>query len=103
VTENILEGITRATLIELAREELHLETIERRIDRSELYTADEVFFCGTGVQIAAIVEIDHRPVGDGQMGPVVKQLRDLYFDVVHGRVPKYRAWCTPVYPGAEAG
>jgi len=102
VTENILEGITRATLIELAREELHLETIERRIDRSELYTADEAFFCGTGVQIAAIVEIDHRPVGDGQMGPVVKRLRDLYFDVVHGRVPKYRAWCTPVYPGAEA-
>ncbi|MBC7248891.1 MAG: branched-chain amino acid transaminase [Anaerolineae bacterium] len=103
VTENILEGITRATLIELAREELHLETIERRIDRSELYTADEAFFCGTGVQIAAIVEIDHRPVGDGRMGPVVKRLRALYFDVVHGRVPKYRAWCTPVYPGAEAG
>ncbi|HIP97534.1 MAG TPA: branched-chain amino acid transaminase, partial [Anaerolineae bacterium] len=97
VTANILEGITRATVMEIAREELNLRTTERRIDRSELYTADEAFFCGTGVQIAALIEIDRRPVGEGKIGPVVSQLRDLYFNVVHGKVPKYREWCTPVY------
>ena len=97
VTENILEGITRATIIQLARKELGLETVERPIDRSELYMADEMFFCGTGVQVAAIVTVDRRSVGDGKMGPIVKQIRDLYFDVVRGRAPRYRHWCTPVY------
>jgi len=97
VTENILEGITRATIIQIAREELALETVERPIDRTELYVADEVFFCGTGVQVAAIASIDRRPVGDGKMGPIVQQIRQLYFDVVRGRVPRYRHWCTPVY------
>jgi branched-chain amino acid aminotransferase len=97
VTENILEGITRATIIQLARKELGLETVERPIDRSELYVADEMFFCGTGVQVAAIATVDRRPVGDGKMGPIVKQIRDLYFDVVRGRAPRYRHWCTPVY------
>ncbi len=97
VTENILEGITRATIIQLARKELGLETVERPIDRSELYVADEMFFCGTGVQVAAIATVDRRPVGDAKMGPIVKQIRDLYFDVVRGRAPRYRHWCTPVY------
>ncbi len=97
VTENILEGITRATIIQLARKELGLETVERPIDRSELYVADEMFFCGTGVQVAAITTVDRRLVGDGKMGPIVKQIRDLYFDVVRGRAPRYRHWCTPVY------
>jgi branched-chain amino acid aminotransferase len=97
VTENILEGITRATIIQLAREELGMQTIERPVDRSELYVADELFFCGTGVQVAAIVTVERRPVGDGKMGPVVDQIRKLYFDVVRGRVPRYRHWCTPVY------
>ena len=60
--------------------------------------ADEAFFCGTGVQVAAIATVDHRPVGAGKMGPVVTRLRDLYFDVVRGLVPRYRQWCTPVYP-----
>jgi len=97
VIENILEGITRATIIQIAREELALETVERPIDRTELYVADEVFFCGTGVQVAAIASVDRRPVGDGKMGPIVQQIRQLYFDVVRGRVPRYRHWCTPVY------
>ena len=97
VTENILEGITRSTIIQLAREELDLEVVERPIDRTELYVADEVFFCGTGVQVAAIVNIDRRPIGGGRMGPVVQQIRKLYFDVVKGRVPRYQHWCTPVY------
>ncbi len=98
VTANILEGITRATIIEIAREELGIETVERPIDRTELYVAEEAFFCGTGVQVAAIVEIDHRPVGSGKLGPIVKRIRDLYFDIVRGKVEKYRHWCTPVYP-----
>ncbi len=97
VTENILEGITRSVLIQLARDELGLKVIERPIDRTELYVADEAFFCGTGVQVAVITRIDHRAVGNGQVGPIGQRLRDLYFEVVRGRVAKYRDWCTPVY------
>ena len=96
-SENILEGITRKTIMELAKAEFGLETTERQIDRSELYISDEVFFCGTGVQVAAVVEIDGRPVGDGKIGPIVEKVRDLYFDVVKGNVKKYKHWCTPVY------
>ncbi|MGA2111834.1 MAG: branched-chain amino acid transaminase [Anaerolineales bacterium] len=97
VTENILEGITRRTVMELANEELGIRTEERPIDRTEVYLAEEAFFCGTGVQIAAIVRVDHRPIGEGKMGPFVSRLRDLYFRVVRGRVPKYAHWNTPVY------
>ncbi|MGD8628542.1 MAG: branched-chain amino acid transaminase [bacterium] len=96
-SENILEGITRKTIMELAKAEFGIETTERQIDRSELYISDEVFFCGTGVQVAAVVEIDGRPVGDGKIGPVVEKLRNLYFDVAKGKVKKYKHWCTPVY------
>jgi branched-chain amino acid aminotransferase len=97
VTSNILEGITRDTIIELAQEELGLQTIERPIDRSEVYICQEAFFVGTGVQVAAITQIEHRPVGTGQLGPVVARLREIYFDVVRGNTTKYRHWCTPVY------
>jgi branched-chain amino acid aminotransferase len=97
IHEDILEGVTRATILELVREELGMEAIERPIGRTEFYVADEAFFVGTGVQVAAIVEVDHRKVGSGVMGPVVKAVRDLYFDVVRGKVRKYRHWCTPVY------
>lgn len=96
-SEDILEGITRETIMELARDELGLEVIERLIGRTECYLAEEAFFCGTGVQVAAITEIDHRLVGDGKMGPIVKAIRELYFDVVRGNVRKYRHWCAPVY------
>ncbi len=97
VEEDILEGITRSTIMQLAREKLGLETIERPISRTELFVADEVFFCGTGVQVVNIAQVDHRVVGSGKMGPVVRALRDLYFDVVRGRAPQYKHWCTPVY------
>jgi branched-chain amino acid aminotransferase len=97
ITDNILEGITRRTVMSLLREELGVEVIERPIDRTEIYIADEAFFSGTGVQIAAITRVDHRPVGTGKMGPIVSELRDLYFNVVRGNVPKYRHWCAPVY------
>lgn len=101
-SDNILQGITRRTLIRLIRDELGLEVMERSIDRTELYLAEELWFSGTGVQIAAITRIDHRPVADGKMGPVVREVRDLFFEVVRGRNPKYRHWCTPVYPTTSA-
>ena len=99
VTSNILEGITRDTIITLARDELGLETIERPINRSEVYICDEAFFTGTGVQVAAITRIEHRPIGTGAIGPVVTALREIYFDVVRGKNSRYRDWCTPVYEG----
>jgi branched-chain amino acid aminotransferase len=97
ITSDILEGITRDTLLQLAREELHIPVEERTVDRTELYVCDEAFFCGTGVQIAAIADIDNRPVGNGRIGPITQKLRDMYFDIVRGKVPKYKHWCTPVY------
>jgi branched-chain amino acid aminotransferase len=97
VTANILEGITRDAIMTLAREELGMQTVERPIDRSEIYVCDEAFFTGTGVQVAAITQVEHRPVGTGTLGPVVNRLRQVYFDAVRGRNPKYRSWCTPVY------
>lgn len=97
VTDDILEGITRDTVIELARAELGLKVIEREIDRSELYIADEAFFTGTGAQVSPIAEIDRRPVGNGGVGPISRKIQQLYFDVVKGKVPKYRHWCQPVH------
>jgi branched-chain amino acid aminotransferase len=102
ITANVLEGITRRTVMHLLREEMGLEVVERTIDRTEVYLAEEAFFCGTGVQIAAITKVDHRPLGNGQMGTIVSDLRRLYFDVVAGRVPKYRHWNQPVYEGVPA-
>jgi branched-chain amino acid aminotransferase len=97
VNADILEGITRQTVMQIMREELGLEVIERPLDRTEFYIADEAFFCGTGVQIAAITEVDQRPVGNGKLGPHVAALRDLYFDIVSGRHAAYRHLCVPVY------
>jgi branched-chain amino acid aminotransferase len=102
VKDNILEGITRRTVMTLLRDELGVDVVERSIDRTELYVADELWFTGTGVQIAAITRIDHRPVGTGKMGPLVGDLRDLFFDMVRGRVAKYRHWCQPVYAADPA-
>ncbi len=97
VKDNILEGITRATIMELAHEELGMKVHERTIDRSELYLADEAFFTGTGAQVSAIVEIDHRKLGNGSTGPWTKKIQDLYFNTVRGNNPKYTHWLTPVY------
>lgn len=94
---NILEGITRRTIIQLLQDEIGLDVEIRQIDRTEVYIADEVFFCGTGVQVVAVTEVDHRAVGTGKIGPVVSQLRDLYFNVVRGNVARYSNWNIPVY------
>ncbi len=94
---DILVGITRNTVIQLAREELGLEVVERPIARTELYVSDEVFFCGTGAQIAPVRSIDRRTIGEGKPGPISKRLQEVYFDVVLGKNEKYRKWCTPVF------
>lgn len=96
-SENILEGITRATLIHLATEEMGLQVIQRTIDRSELYVADEVFLCGTGAQVSPVIEIDRRRIGDGEPGPLTQRIQADYFGICKGRNPKYRDWLTAVY------
>ncbi len=102
-TDNILEGITRASIIELARNEMKLEVVERSIHRSELYICDEVFFTGTAVELAPIVRVDHRPVGNGEVGQIATKLRSLYIDATRGRLPQYRSWLWPVYRIVAAG
>ena len=97
ITANVLEGITRRTVMRLVRDELKIEVQEREIDRTELYLADEAFYCGTGAQISAITTVDHRPIGTGKLGELTSRLRKIYFDVVRGKVAKYRDWCHPVY------
>lgn len=96
-TDNILEGITRRRLMEIARADFGIEVVERSIDRTELYGADEVFLCGTGAQISPVIEIDRRMIGNGRPGPVTRDLTRTYFDAVRGRAPAYRDWLTPVY------
>jgi branched-chain amino acid aminotransferase len=101
---DVLEGIVRRALITLMRDDLGIEVVEREIDRTEIYVADEVFLCGTGVQVAAVTRVEHRPIGSGVMGPVTEAVRNLFFRVVQGRVPQYRDWLSPVYePEREQG
>jgi branched-chain amino acid aminotransferase len=100
LTDNILEGITRASVMELARQEMNLQVVERSIDRSELYVCNEVFFTGTAVEVAPVTQVDHRPVGDGQIGPVAQQLQTLYADATRGRMAAYNNWLWPVYTSA---
>lgn len=95
VTDDILEGITRDTIIHMANE-LNIPVETRRIDRSELYICEEAFFCGTGAQVSPVTMVDHRPIADGNIGPISKKLQDLYFEIVRGKVVKYKHWCTPV-------
>ncbi|MGC1461287.1 MAG: branched-chain amino acid transaminase [Terracidiphilus sp.] len=102
VTENVLEGITRDSIIELAHRELSLPVVERPIDRSELYMCDELFLTGTAVGIAPIVKVDHRPVKDGVIGPIARKLQQSYFDATRGHLRAYRKWLLPVYQGQQS-
>lgn len=95
VSDDLLEGVTRKALVELMTNE-GIPTSERSIDRSELYVADEIFVCGTGVQVSPVVEVDHRPVGSGEVGPIARLVRDRYFEAVRGKLPAYRHWLTPI-------
>ncbi|MEZ4502159.1 MAG: branched-chain amino acid transaminase [Dehalococcoidia bacterium] len=96
-SDNILEGITLETALEIAQRELGLEVERRTIDRTELYIADEVFMTGTAAHVTPVVELDRVPIGDGRPGPLAKQLQERYFAAITGRVPEYRDWLMPVY------
>jgi branched-chain amino acid aminotransferase len=91
-TDNILEGITRRSVIELARNEMGLQVVERSIDRTEVFIAEELFLTGTAAQIVAATKVDYRPIGAGVMGPITAKLRALFDDVVRARLPKYKHW-----------
>jgi branched-chain amino acid aminotransferase len=101
-SSDILVGITRDTVITLAREELGIDVIERDIDRTELYTAEECFMTGTAAHVTPVVELDRRPIGEGKMGPVAAELVRLYFDIIKGKNAKYAHWCTPCYSRVKA-
>ncbi len=95
VNDDLLEGVTRKAILEiLANEGIPVEI--RSIDRSEIYVADEALLCGTGVQISPVVEVDHRPVGAGTVGPIANIVRERYFDAVRGKLPEYQHWLTPI-------
>ena len=95
--DSVLLGITRSTVMEIAEKELGMPTWERQVDRSELYSASEVFLTGTAAHITPVIEIDHRSIGDGKVGPVTRQLSNTYVDIIRGKNEKYGSWCTPVY------
>ena len=97
VQSDNLEGITRRTIVEIARAELGREVIERNVPRTELYVADEAFLCGTGAEITPVVEIDRRKVADGNVGSITRELQELFFKVVRSDIAKYSHWCLPVY------
>lgn len=92
ITDNILEGITRRSIIEIAQKELGLEVVERSIDRTEVFIAEELFMTGTAAQVVAVTKVDHRPVGAGTMGPVTTNLRSVFDDIVRAKNSKYSHW-----------
>lgn len=95
-SDNILMGITRDTVIKLAKNEMGIDTVERSIDRSELYIADECFMTGTAAHLTPVIEIDHRKVGKGETGEITKKLQQTFFDVIRGKNQKYLDWCTQI-------
>ncbi len=95
VSDDLLEGVTRKAIFEILKNE-RIPFEARSIDRSELYIADEVLLCGTGVQISPVVEVDHRMVGSGSVGPISSLVRERYFDAVRGRLPEYSHWLTAI-------
>ena len=100
VTDNILEGIVRASILRIARDlEIPLEV--RSIDRTELYIAEELFLCGTGAQLSPVTTVDHRKIGSGAVGRITQQLSRVYFDAVRGNSQRYKEWVTPVYPAKQ--
>jgi branched-chain amino acid aminotransferase len=97
-TDNCLLGITRDSVIQLAKDELGMEVVQRHIHRSELYLADEVFLTGTAAHLTAVGELDNRSISTGETGPVTKKLQDIYFSTVVGDNDRYKDWYTMVTP-----
>jgi branched-chain amino acid aminotransferase len=101
-SDGILLGITRDTVMKLAKNELGIDTMERTINRSDLYIADEIFMTGTAAHVSPVIEVDEYKIGNGKVGKLTKKLQQLYFDVIQGKNPKYESWCTIAYPGKTA-
>ncbi len=97
LSSSVLESITRDTLIKVAKEELGLSVVEREVDRTELYICDEVFLCGSAVELTPILNVDGYVVGDGKCGSITRKLHDLYMEIATGKIEKYRHWLTPIY------
>jgi branched-chain amino acid aminotransferase len=97
VTDDILEGVTRTLMMKLIKDELGLPMVERSIDRTELYTCEELFLCGTGAQVSPVIEVDRRAVGNGKVGEFTQELQNIYFAAVRGDLQKYKDWTIPVY------
>ncbi len=100
-SDNILEGITLETALEIAQREFGLRVERRSIDRSELYIADEIFMTGTAAHVTPVTEVDRVAIGDGRPGVVSKQIQETYFKAITGRLPQYRDWLTPVFGGSK--
>ena len=98
IEDNVLPGVTRDTVVQLAKGELGLEVVETRMDRSQIYIADECFLTGTAAHVTPVIELDSRKIADGKVGPISAALQKMYFDVVSGRNPKYLHWCTSATP-----
>ncbi len=96
LTDDILPGITRAAIMLLAKKELGISTTEKSFKPAQLFKADELFFCGTGAQVVPIGTVNKKKIGDGQMGPITKQIQGIYFEAVKGELPRYKNWLTPV-------
>ena len=96
-TQNVLEGITRRNVLALAKSELGIPVVERAVDRSELYASEEIFLTGSAAGIAFVNSVDHRRIGNGQIGPITRSLAELFERITYGREPKYRGWLTPTY------
>ena len=97
ITDHILEGLTRNTLIELCKNELGIEVVERRIPKSDVVVADEFFMTGTAAHVTPVLSLDGRDIGDGSIGPITSKLQKLYFDIVKGKNGKYSDWLSPVF------
>lgn len=96
LSDDILPGITRKAIMELANKELKIKTTEKSFKPAALYKADELFFCGTGAQISPIVQVEKKKIGGGRVGPITQKLQDIYFGAVRGENKKYRGWLTPI-------
>ena len=97
ITDSVLESITRDTIINIAKEVLKIEVIERAVDRTELYMCDEAFLCGSAMEITPIFSVDRYDIGDSKQGEVTAKIHQLYLDIVLGKVEKYKKWLTPIY------
>jgi len=96
ITDNILEGITRDTVLTLAAQELGIPIQKRTVDRTELYIADEILLCGTAAEVASVTQVDYHAIGSGTPGPITRRLQVLFDKLVHGHLPQYSHWLTPV-------